>query len=284
MTQAEIRVLGPLEVVGDHGQVALAAKQRLLLAALVIADTRTCGVDTLVEAIWDGAVPPSANKLVQVYVSQIRRCSRQAFGSRRARADTRSSFPPSCSTRSASSACSKRVLRLVARETTSSRHRSRHRGCSSGAARRTATSRMQTSSGRNPSGSRSFVAERWTSGSPRDLALGRHEEVLGEVLALAAENPLRERTHEHAMLALYRCGRQSDALEHFAAFRRRLRDDLGLEPGAPLRDLQARILRQEPSLDAPRGADDALLALPQPLTRLVGRERELEELRRDRPP
>ena len=67
------------------------------------------------------------------------------------------------------------------------------------------------------------------------------------------------------MLALYRCGRQSDALEHFAAFRRRLRDDLGLEPGAPLRDLQARILRQEPSLDAPRGADDAVLALPQPL-------------------
>ena len=86
------------------------------------------------------------------------------------------------------------------------------------------------------------------------------------------------------MLALYRCGRQSDALEHFAAFRRRLRDDLGLEPGAPLRDLQARILRQEPSLDAPRGADDALLALPQPLTPLVGGARARGAAADDRPP
>ena len=62
------------------------------------------------------------------------------------------------------------------------------------------------------------------------LALGRHAEALGEILALAAENPLRERLHGQAMFALYRCGRQSEALEAFTALRRRLDHELGLEP------------------------------------------------------
>ena len=279
MTQAEIRVLGPLEVVGDDGQVPLAAKQRSLLAALVIADRRTCGVDTLVEAIWDGAVPPSANKLVQVYVSQIRKVLPAGVRIATRPGGYALELPPELLD-------AKRFERLL-EESAAARREGNDVLAASLAAqglqlwRGQAYGDLAYADVVRPESER---LEELRSGAlderiAADLALGKHEEVLGEVLALAAENPLRERTHEHAMLALYRCGRQSDALEHFAAFRRRLRDDLGLEPGAPLRDLQARILRQEPSLDAPRGADDALLALPQPLTPLVGRERELEELR-----
>src|SRR4029079_11629077 len=70
---AEIRRLGPVEVVGGDGAVALAAKPRALLAALLVADGGSRTVDELVEALWGSGAPPSARKLVQVYVSHLRR-------------------------------------------------------------------------------------------------------------------------------------------------------------------------------------------------------------------
>src|SRR6185312_2753670 len=76
------------------------------------------------------------------------------------------------------------------------------------------------------------------------LELGRHADALAETLRLASENPLRERLQRQAMLTLYRSGRQSEALEHFAALRRRLDDELGLAPSADVRELQRRILQQ----------------------------------------
>ena len=66
MTAVDVRVLGPVELVGDDGPVALPAKLRRLLTALVVAGGRPCGVDELVEAVWNGAAPPSARNLVQV--------------------------------------------------------------------------------------------------------------------------------------------------------------------------------------------------------------------------
>jgi predicted ATPase len=112
------------------------------------------------------------------------------------------------------------------------------------------------------------------------LAVGRHEEVLGDVLAHVGENPLRERAHELAMVALYRCARQSDALEHYAAFRARLTDELGLEPGPALRELQRRILQQAPDLLLADVTAPAAAALPMAPNALVGREGELDELRK----
>ena len=73
MPVAEVRVLGPIEVVGRDGPVSLAGKHVRLLTALVVAEGRACGVDELVEAVWDGSGPASARKLVQVYVSQLRK-------------------------------------------------------------------------------------------------------------------------------------------------------------------------------------------------------------------
>ena len=110
------------------------------------------------------------------------------------------------------------------------------------------------------------------------LALGRHTEVLGEILAVATDNPSRERLQEQAMLALYRCGRQSEALDHFASLRSTLRGELGLEPGPALQELQRRILLQDVSLSSDPGAGEERGSLPVPVNRLVGRERELAEL------
>ena len=85
-----------------------------------------------------------------------------------------------------------------------------------------------------------------------DLRLGRHVELVAELEGLVREHPLRERLRAQHMLALYRSGRQADALESFRDARRALADELGLEPGRELRELEQAILTQAPELDAPR--------------------------------
>ena len=118
-----------------------------------------------------------------------------------------------------------------------------------------------------------------------DLVLGRHGELVGELEALCREHPLRERLCELLMLALYRAGRQAEALRAYTEARDRLVDELGIDPGPALRELEARILAQDPSLAAAGPA--GLAAVPAPmatgnlrerLSSFVGRTAELGEL------
>ena len=83
----------------------------------------------------------------------------------------------------------------------------------------------------------------------RDLDAGRHREVVGELERLVVAEPLRERLHAQRMLALYRCGRQSDALAAYRHVRAALVDAIGVEPGPELRRLHEAILRQDPALE-----------------------------------
>ena len=116
------------------------------------------------------------------------------------------------------------------------------------------------------------------------LRVGRHHEVVGEVDALRLDHPLREQFTRQSMLALYRSGRQAEALRVAQQFRGTLRDDLGLEPSAELRDLEAAILEDRTDLawvppDVPEGRKRAATGhdvLPIEATALVGRERDLE--------
>jgi DNA-binding SARP family transcriptional activator len=84
-----------------------------------------------------------------------------------------------------------------------------------------------------------------------DLALGWHDRLVGELRELVDRHPLRERLHAQLMAALYRCGRQAEALEVYRDARRALRDELGIEPGPALRELERAILRQDPALGVP---------------------------------
>src|SRR5262249_27699730 len=82
-----------------------------------------------------------------------------------------------------------------------------------------------------------------------ELLLGGHDAAVGELEALVAQHPLRERLRSQHMLALYRSGRHAEALSGYQAFRRKLSEELGIEPSPALRELERRMLQQAPSLD-----------------------------------
>src|SRR5262245_14942354 len=111
-----------------------------------------------------------------------------------------------------------------------------------------------------------------------ELALGRHDDVAPELEALVAAHPSRERLSGQLMLALYRSGRQTAALDVFQRVRASMGEELGLEPGPALQELQQAILRQDAALDVESPELRARRRLPAPETPLVGRESELAEL------
>jgi predicted ATPase/DNA-binding SARP family transcriptional activator len=111
-----------------------------------------------------------------------------------------------------------------------------------------------------------------------ELELGHHDDLVGELEALVAEQPLRERPRGQLMLALYRSGRQADALSAYQDARRTLLDELGLEPSPELKELEAAILRQDPALAVEPAELRARRHLPAPATALVGRTEELAEV------
>jgi predicted ATPase/DNA-binding SARP family transcriptional activator len=278
MPAAEVRVLGPVEVVGDGGVVSLAAKQTRLLAALLVADGRTCGSDELIEAVWNASSPISARNLLQVYVSQLRKVLPTEITLVTRGRGYALELAPGCLDAA-------RFERLIG-ECATARRDGNPALAASLAEQALALWRGRAYGELAYEDFASAESERLEElrlvareeRLEAELALGGHVEVLGEVLALADESPDRERAHELAMLALYRSGRQTEALEHYAAVRARLREELGLEPGTALRELQRRILQQDPSLDVPADFAQAASALPVPPNALIGRERELGEL------
>jgi predicted ATPase/DNA-binding SARP family transcriptional activator len=105
-----------------------------------------------------------------------------------------------------------------------------------------------------------------------DLSAGRHDDLVGELQALTSRYPLREHLHARLMLALYRCGRQGDALEAYRRARERLVEEIGIEPGAELRELHLAILNHDPALVGVA----ARPPLPAPATPLFGRDADIE--------
>jgi predicted ATPase/DNA-binding SARP family transcriptional activator len=271
----EILVLGPVEIRGVSGAVAMTPRQRDLVAALVVADGRVCGVDELVDALWGGRPPSSATKLVRVYVSQLRKLLPDGVEIRTA--GTGYSLAARAGAIDAG-----RFEQLVA-EASSARQTGDHARAASRASQALGLWRGRAY------GEQAYLdivcghAERLeelrvvalSEHVAAALALGRHAEILADALALARVRPLDEHLQELTMLALYRCGRQTEALDHYAAVRGRLRDELGLEPGTALRDLQQRILRHDPALDPAPAGPLADRPLPTPPNSLIGRQREL---------
>jgi DNA-binding SARP family transcriptional activator/pimeloyl-ACP methyl ester carboxylesterase len=245
----QFRLLGPLEVSSVGSPLPIAAgKQRALLAILLLNANRTVPLDRIVDELWGADVPKSARKMVQVYVSQLRRLLPEP------RLQTR---PPGY------------LLDVRADELDLARFE-----------RLVDDGRAALANG-SPAEAAPFLREAlalWRGPALAELSepfarherarleelrlsaleariaaeleLGHQEDLVGELETLIARHPLRERLRAHHMLSLYRSGRHAEALASYQAYRRALDEELGIAPSASLRELEGRILRQDPGLEA----------------------------------
>ena len=293
-------LLGPLAVTDDGGEpVDVGGRQpRIVLAALVAAAGRPVSAGSLIETIWGEAPPRSAAGTLQTYVSRLRHGLEERGGPALvldgAGYRLELAGHDVDTVRFAQLAAEGEALAAAGRTAEArdalARALSLWRGPAlleladhvSGAARAAALEEQRLA----------VLEQRLDA----DLALGRHAQVSGELQALVAEHPLREGLHAKAALALYRSGRQADALRALAAAGSVLRDELGLEPSGLLTGLESAILVHDPALDlpvplpvpvsvpvvpaAPAGAVAGGSAQPpaEPAVPLVGRGEELAEL------
>jgi DNA-binding SARP family transcriptional activator len=251
----ELRILGPLEVCDDSGQpVKLpAGRERVLLAVLALRRGEVVSTDQLVDALWGEQPPPTAAKALQGYVSHLRRLLASA-GEGGALVTQSPGYLLRLGDESVDAGrfevLASRGWRQLdddpqAAVATFEEGLALWRGPALGEfafsefaqreIHRLDELRLETVEGRLEA----------------LLRLGRHGAVVAELEARVDEHPLRERLRGQLMLALYRCGRQAEALEVYRDGRRRLANDLGLEPGTDLQRLERQILEQDPALDAP---------------------------------
>ncbi|MGH3116910.1 MAG: BTAD domain-containing putative transcriptional regulator [Gaiellales bacterium] len=248
----EFRILGPLEASHDGRPLPLGhGKQRALLAILLLHANQVVSSDRLIDELWGGEPPDTAHAALRNLVSQLRRSLsseglivtrppgyelevdpesvdlyrfEQIFAAGREALDAGKPAQAAALLDDACALWGGRPLEDVTLES------------ADGELARLADLRIQA------------IEERVEA----DLALGRHDRVIPELEGLIAEEPLRERLRELLMLALYRAGRQAEALEIYQATRRALVDGLGIEPGPRLQDVERGILTHDPSLRAPR--------------------------------
>jgi DNA-binding SARP family transcriptional activator len=256
----EYRLLGPLDVLDDGRPLDLGApRQRAVLAFLLLHANEVVPSDRLAEALWADRIPRTAAKAIQVYVSGLRK----ALGARRDVLETRG---PGYVVKVAPG-----ELDLHEFEQLLTRSRGEQ------PAARVQTLRVALGLWRGAPLA-DFAYETFVQAevarleelrqlaledrAEAELELGGGAELVAELQALVADRPLDERPVALLMRALYRAGRQSDALEALREGKRRLDEELGLEPGVELRELELAILRQDPVLSAPqRTVEEALRAV-----------------------
>ena len=258
----QFRILGALEVDDDGRTVAVGgAKPRALLATLLLHANDVVSVDRLTDALWGDEPPETAKNALQVHVSQLRKALGNDVVERRG---------------------SGYVIEVDSADLDLIRFQelcaeARSLPPAEGAERLRSALALWRG---EPEFDRVRLEElRLAALEDRidlDLELGRHTEVIAELQGLVDAEPLRERPRAQLMLALYRSGRQADALAEFARARETLVDELGVEPGPELQRLQRAVLEQDPSMAAP-AAPRPVSRLPAPPTPLIGRRRELAE-------
>ena len=275
----QFRLLGPLEVLAGDVRLDLGgARQRAVLALLLLRPNAVVARERLVDELWGEAPPPTARETLKVYIGRLRKLF-PAEGPR-----------PRLVTRGGGYALELEPEQLDL-------HRFKRLVAAGSAA----------AADGDPEGSALFLREAlglWR-GTPladvgdaafarterdrleelrlatleqqvdADLGLGRERDLVPELEELVLEHPFRERFRAQLMLALYRCGRQVEALEHYRQAAKLFADELGIEPGFELKERERAILEHDPSLSPARLAEPNLPLPPAPF---IGREQELDEV------
>ena len=278
----EIRVLGPVEVVvEEHVRTIPGSGERELLALLALSAGRVLPVPALVDSLWAEDLPANPGNALQVRVSKLRRAL-NAVGASSALIVTR---PPGY------------LLDIEPRQVDALRFTelvAQARAAVSGDPSTAAERYRDALSSWHGEALSEFAETGWAGTEAArltelqlaaheelidlELAAGRHSDVLGELKALTAAHPLRERLQGRLMLALYRAGRQAEALAAYQRARAVLDAELGLEPSEELRALERAILQQRPDLRAParaapvRPRPSRARRFPPRLTSFLGRD------------
>ena len=241
------QVLGPLEVTRERASIPLGGpKQRAVLAHLIVRANQVVPTDALIDQVWGEEPPESARNVLQTYISHLR----SALGTERIEGRT-----PGY------------ILHLEPFELDAVRFESlvREARDANGQSDRAASLLKEALElWKGPAfadlgADRSLVGEiarlndlhlqALEERIGADIACGRHIDVIGEAEALIHEHPLRERLWGHLIIALYRSGRQTDALNAYQRLREILADELGVDPSPELQRLHERVLRQDPDLE-----------------------------------
>jgi DNA-binding SARP family transcriptional activator len=248
----EFRILGELEVLADSGQRVdvVGHRQRALVALLATHPNEAVSADRLVDALWEDETPANAANALQTVVSRLRRSLGET------RVLTRS---PGYALRAEPSeidagrfeqlaATARRELEAGNADVAVDTFRGALALWRGPALSEFAYARFAQPEVARLEERRLAVTEERIEA---ELALGRHGDLVAELDQLASANPLRERLQAQRLLALYRSGRQADALARYRDLRTLLRDAHGLEPGTALRELERAILLHDPALDPP---------------------------------
>jgi predicted ATPase/DNA-binding SARP family transcriptional activator len=263
-------ILGPLEVLHDGVRLQLGGvRRRAVLARLLLDVGRPVSADRLIDDVWADEPPATARKNLQKYVLELRRLLTEPVLTTVAGGYLLDVTPDQVDAR--------RFERL-----TEAGEYDAALGLWRGEVLADLSAYGFVAAERVRLGELRFLAQQGR--IEQNLASGEHERAVAELAEAVDAHPHRERLVELYMLALYRSGRQGEALGAFRAYRDRLADELGVEPGARVRELQVSILRQEPDLQPPpvtawvprTARSDG--NLPRGLTSFVGRESELDAL------
>lgn len=282
----EVRLLGPLQATGPKGGATLGGpKQRAVLALLALASGRVVTTDALVDSLWGEQAAAGGRRTLQVYVSLLRKALDQAESGAASRLRLEGSgylleLDPD-------------AVDLTRFERLTQQARDRLTDGDAGQALRLFDQALAL--WRGPALAE-FAYESWAQPAigrldeahavcledrgDALLQLGRHAELVGDLEALTRQHPLRERLRGQLILALYRSGRQADALTAYQSARDVLVEQLGVDPSPQLQALHRQVLTQDAVLAAPARTSSrtGTSTLPAPPTPLVGREGEVAEL------
>jgi predicted ATPase/DNA-binding SARP family transcriptional activator len=297
----EFRILGPLEVLDDHGRPLIlgGAKQRALLAVLLLHAGQVVSAERLVDELWGEEPSERARSVLQVHVANLRKVLEPARPRRSAVGVLRTQPPGYLVEVGHDDLDLGRFERLAeqGRAALAAGDPEEAAGLLRAALelwRGPALADVVLKA--NGQGEVARLEERRLAALEdriqAELAAGRHHELVGELEALIVAHPLRERLHGQLLLALYRSGRQAEALAGYRRMRETLAEELGIDPSRPLQELERAILAQDPTLDwvpAAANADQPAAVvqpmprrrpstLPVPPTPLVGREQALAEV------
>lgn len=242
-------------------------RQRIVLAMMALNVNRVTPVERLIEAVWDDSPPSTARSQIQICISALRKLFSDA------------GKPGAITTRPPGYLLELETAELDSEQFGSLTQRAKEQ-TEEGRAAEAAASLVEALAlwrGYALSGVPSDLVQRGAAILENnrmaaleerirlDLSLARHEEISGELRAMCEEHPLREQLHSYLMIALYRSGRQAEALEEARRTRDMLVEEIGIEPGKELRNLELAILNRDPSLDLPGSPEPASwIAVPAP--------------------